>query len=524
MFAILDYMPVGAFVLDQRLRVIFWNSRMEEWTGIARAEIIGEVLTGRYPNLLDAAYAKRLQAVFEHAVPIIWSSHLHQSLLPVRLPDGRQQIQHTTIMPIPAAQAREHYALFTLEDVTELTDRTNKYRAMSAKAKAAEQEAAQANTAKSRFLANMSHEIRTPMNAIMGFSEVLQQMLDDEAQREYAGIIQSNGKFLLSLINDILDLSKVEAGKLELQPRPLDLRALMHDIVALFYYQISHKTLEIRQEVGAEVPASLLLDETRMRQILMNLLSNALKFTPKGEIKLIVGGSAPQDDCFNLHIHVQDSGIGIPKEQQARIFEPFEQREAQDYRQYGGTGLGLAISRRLVELHGGEIILDSEEGQGSTFSVRLPGVKVIPPSSDDEQPCAPPTWSDTRFAPARLLLADDIALNRRLIRDFLVEQPFEYLEAEDGDKALSLAYQNQPDLILLDIRMPDMDGWQVLEHLKTHPNTAAIPVVIVSASVLSISTADTSRQFDDFISKPLQRNALFASLSRFLSHESINFA
>ena len=520
-FVVLDYMPVGAFVLDQNWRVMFWNSRLEDWTGIARSDIVGQALGEHFPHLLDTSYTSRFQAVFENATPVILSSYLHQYLLPVDLPGGRRQIQHTTVMPVPREDGKGFYALFTLKDVTELTVRTYKYREMCDKAQQAEHAAARANAAKSRFLANMSHEIRTPMNAILGFSDLLHDLLHEPVQQEYLKTIQSSAKFLLSLINDILDLSKIEVGKLEIQREAVNLSWILQDMARLFQYQTQSGEVAMVLDIEEDFPPWLMLDETRLRQILLNLLSNAFKFTRHGSIKLIARTSSAGEGRRTLHLHVQDSGCGIPAEQHQRIFDPFEQYASQYDSKHRGTGLGLAISRRLVELMGGEISVDSQVGVGSTFTVRLPDLDT-PAAGDLPAPAtAREIWREIRFKPATLLIADDVSLNRKLIRDFLHQHPFRYLEADNGETTLTLARQERPEVLLLDIRMPGLDGWEVVRQLKTDPDTAAIPVIAVTASLLLPPPEAGYAVYDECLFKPLQRADLFDALARHLAHTRV---
>jgi PAS domain S-box-containing protein len=245
--------------------------------------------------------------------------------------------------------------------------------------KLAKEAAEAAAKVKSEFLANMSHEIRTPLNAILGFTELLQRKITDEQHRAFLSTIASSGNSLLRLINDILDLSKIEAGKLELHYEAVNLHAVFNEIKQIFYWQVRDKGLEFHLDSDPDLPESLLLDEIRLRQILLNLVGNAVKFTERGYIRLSVHTKYTKEDhsWLDLIFSVQDTGIGIPEEQRERIFDAFKQRTGQDAAKYGGTGLGLAITKRLVEMMGGEISVESASGRGCTFFIRLKDVAVV---------------------------------------------------------------------------------------------------------------------------------------------------
>jgi PAS domain S-box-containing protein len=265
-----------------------------------------------------------------------------------------------------------------------------------------------ANKAKSEFLANMSHEIRTPMNAILGFSEALLHKTSDHRHQQYLRTISSSGQTLLALIDDILDLSKIEAGRLEVRPEPQDLRRLIKDVHLVFKPELDRKGLDFILVLDQELPRWLLLDEIRIRQILMNLVGNAVKFTRSGYVRLAVHsvhqGDAV-DPAVDLFLEVEDSGIGIPASQQELIFENFRQQDNQRTREFGGTGLGLAITRKLVELMQGTITLESEEGRGALFRVRLPGVAVS--SGDPDRSEAAEQNNNDLFESQRFLVGDD---------------------------------------------------------------------------------------------------------------------
>ncbi|OVE80813.1 hypothetical protein BVY04_04840 [bacterium M21] len=376
------------------------------------------------------------------------------------------------------------------------------------------EEAQAANRSKSEFLANMSHEIRTPMNAVLGFAEILKTREINPQKLQYIDAIYTSGKALLSLINDILDLSKVEAGKLELQYSAVSLERLFDEINTIFAGKIQDKGVAFSMELASNIPETLLLDEVRVRQVLINLIGNAHKFTERGFIRLSASVNS-LGSTVALTLTVTDSGIGIRKEQQDNIFGAFEQTKGQKVRQFGGTGLGLAISRRLVELMGGHLTVESEAGIGSTFTLNLPGVEVA--AGDLEQRTGTPDFDHIIFEPVKVLVVDDIDFNRDILRTFLEGQEITIFEAEDGKTALAQTYKQHPDLILLDMRMPAMDGYEVAKRLRDDESMKDIPIIAVTASALKRDEEIISSLCDGYLRKPVSKNELIGELMKHLA-------
>jgi PAS domain S-box-containing protein len=375
-----------------------------------------------------------------------------------------------------------------------------------------------ANRAKSEFLANMSHEIRTPMNAILGFAELLKGLVAGERQQSYVQAISSSGRTLLALINDILDLSKIESGKLHLEYDAIDIRIVLSDVLHIFSQKAEQKDLSITLDVAADLPRSLLLDEVRLRQILFNLVGNALKFTEEGHVKIRVtaGEQDLEHGTVELVIEVEDTGIGIPEAEQQRIFEEFTQQSGQSAKKYGGTGLGLAITKRLVEMMRGRISVRSQLGQGSTFRLTFPEIKLASASPSAPRPAAPRPCDLDDFQPFKVLVADDIAMNRDLIRAFFFGTDHVLVEAANGREALDMAHQECPDLILMDVRMPVLDGVQATRMLKADETLRDIPVIIVTASAMHSEEVALKPLCDGYLRKPITRVELAAQLQRVL--------
>jgi signal transduction histidine kinase/DNA-binding NarL/FixJ family response regulator len=379
--------------------------------------------------------------------------------------------------------------------------------------------------ARSSFLANMSHEIRTPMNAILGFADLLVNRINDPESRDYLDSILSSGNTLLRLINDILDLSKIEAGKLDLQYNPFSPRTMLSEIRQVFDSEVSRKELSFDVEISDTLPDAIRMDEIRLRQVLLNLVGNAVKFTDKGRILLRAGmdqgkEAYKENGSGDLILEVVDTGIGIPREEWGKIFDAFQQTGGQDAGKYGGTGLGLAITKRLIDMMDGEIHMESEVNRGTAFEVRLHNVDIVSPDrlAHAEQPDTHPLT----FRKSRILLVDDNKLNRLLCMKYLDRPEFDVQEAENGKQAVELAQNQHPDLILLDVKMPIMDGYQALQHIRKDDRLSDIPVIALTASAMR---SEEKRMYaagcNGYLRKPLSKKVLIDELNKHLGYESI---
>ncbi len=372
--------------------------------------------------------------------------------------------------------------------------------------------AMQANQRKSSFLANLSHEMRTPMNAIFGFTELLEDLVQSERQRFYVKAIQQSGRALLDLIDDILDLSRIEAGKMTVDPVPTDLRELFDSLHTVFSQMALEKGLRLRCNVADEVPDGLLIDPIRLRQILINLIGNAIKYTEQGEVEF--GVSAIPIDGDELYVACQieviDSGVGIAAADHARIFEPFTQVGDVGANGRVGTGLGLSIVQRLVDLLGGSISIESALGQGTRVRLELPRVPLTPAAS--RATAADADLSD--LAPLRIVAVDDVALNLQLLEALFARTHHTLATAAGGDKGVALVRQLRPDVVLMDIRMPDVNGIQALELIRADASLDSVRLVAVTASSLLGEEAALRSRFDGYIRKPISRAGLLAELRK----------
>ena len=362
----------------------------------------------------------------------------------------------------------------------------------------------QSTKAKSEFLATMSHEIRTPMNAIMGMTHLLQKDDPREDQLEALSILDFSGKTLLTLIDDVLDFSKIEAGRLEMESIEFDLRRLVNTIIESFKVMAKNKGLELKSEMGPGVQNFLIGDPSRLTQILNNLISNALKFTEKGEVELLVMQTDDWEKKVKIEFSVSDTGIGIPKERMLTIFESFTQASGSTKRLYGGTGLGLTISKQLTELQGGKLWLDSEEGQGSTFYVALEFGKGEGMELSDAK--ASKTFGNTQALKGKhILLAEDNLVNQKVMKRFLERWEVNMTIVDNGKQAVEALKKTSFDLVLMDLQMPEMDGYEATTKIRalSDPSRREVPIVALTAAALQeVKEKVYASGMNDFVTKP----------------------
>jgi PAS domain S-box-containing protein len=479
----------GLLGIDSQGRIIFANPRVSAFTGRSESALIGEPA----------------RAIFRDAPRDITA--------PPNATEGSQvqgqdlQVSHdgtTALMDWTATPIHERGGL--VGTVLTLRDATRR-RQLEDTMRLAKEAAEAAAVAKSAFLANMSHEIRTPLNAVIGMSSLLVDTPLNADQKEFATTIRSSGEALLHVVNDILDYSKIESGKLEFDLHPFSLSELVEETLQVVATRASENRIELGWVVGEDTPMALVADSGRLRQILLNLVSNALKFTKQGEITVSITHTALPDNKLMLHFAVRDTGIGITEEQLPRLFRSFSQADVSTTRKYGGTGLGLAISKRLCELMGGKIWVNSELGKGSTFHFTAVAEKApfaLPHRYDQATP---------ELEHRRVLVVDDNETNRRILWFLLRKWGMRPRVTASAKEALDWMTAGDPfDLAILDFHMPDMDGLQLAQEIRKLRDANALPLILLS-SLGWRPAADPAilAMFSSILNKPLRQSQLFDS-------------
>jgi PAS domain S-box-containing protein len=502
--ALMRNAPVG-LVFTRERRILRYNRKFCEMYGFKGDEGVGLPARVLYPS--DEAY----EALGRQAAPRLSKGLPYQTELFMRRQDG-SDFWVNLIGYVQNLDNPGEGTIWIGEDRSAFKRAEDEVQRANAELVLAKERAEVANRAKSEFLAKMSHELRTPLNAILGYAQILKRGVPHERALMGLDTIEQSGQHLLTLINDILDLARIEAGKLDLDPTQVYLPGFLRVVADIVRVKAEQKELLFRFDVSPQLPGVVRADEKRLRQVLLNLLSNAVKFTDRGEVRLTVQAAPGWSDCL-LRFEVSDTGIGIAPEHLPRLFQPFEQ-VGDSSRRAGGTGLGLAISRELVHSMGGDIAVESEPGRGSRFSFELlvPVLHAEATSTPRQR-----TVIGYRGPRRKLLVVDDVPENRALLIDYLRPLDFEMSEAADGQAGLAQARALRPDLILMDNVMPLLNGLDATRLLRRDPAIGGIPVIAVSASA---SQSDRDRSYaagvDAFMHKPIDFNELLRHLATLL--------
>jgi len=480
---------------DSEQRIILFNHGAEEIFGWSREEALGQAIDLLLPPRVRPGHGKLVQE-FRRSPEIARKMGERRTISGMRR-DGSEFPAEASISKLET----EGSVIFTviLRDMTVRAAHERELEAAKERAEAAMQ-------AKSMFLANMSHEIRTPLNAVIGMTSLLLNTQIDDEQRDYAETVRASSEALLTIINDILDYSKIEVGKLEIERYPFDLRRCLEEAMDLISAEAGEKNINLAYFIDDSVPASLVGDVTRLRQILVNLLSNAIKFTHRGEVVITVSGTALDDSRHEISFAVRDTGIGIADDQLATLFQSFTQGDASTTRKYGGTGLGLAISRRLTEMMGGRMWVDSQVGNGSTFHFT-----VVAEAAGSQLASSYLQEFSSALAGKRALIVDDNSTNRRI----LVKQTLTWgmlpSAAASGIEALDfIRHGHAFDVGILDMSMPEMDGLALALEIRKHRDAQALPLVMLT-SVANQRIRDDKMgraAFAAYLNKPIKPAAL----------------
>ena len=502
-----DNTSYGITVTDEKARIQYVNDAMLALTGYSRDELIGEsafIFSGlRNKSIVAEVQAKIAEGGTFHytADDTILAKDGSEIHVEVALDNG--------FLPVTGEQV-------FISHFRDIREERRKAHELKTALNAAEQ----ATRLKSEFLANMSHEIRTPLNGVLGMAQTLYNDELSPAQKEQVEIILESGQTLMSLLNDILDLSKIEADKVEVSPVATDLRHKMSNIERLYRPMAEEKDLKLSVHVSPDVPSSLQLDPVRVRQCISNLVSNAIKFTAEGEILIVVTSAMKDDGRHEVTVHVRDTGCGISPQALKRIFESFEQEDGSITRRFGGTGLGLAITRRLARLMGGDLSVVSKLGEGSVFTLNVESAEnaYTPVSQLPSRNQAARTPS--RVVTARTaLVVDDNLINRRVARSFLEQMGIEVVEAVDGQDALNTLAHTPVDIVLMDIHMPTLDGSRAFRMLRdsSGPNKD-VPVIALTADGMAGDKQKYLAQgFDAYVSKPVDERELSTIIGQVLN-------
>ncbi|BAY11109.1 ATP-binding response regulator [Calothrix sp. NIES-2098] len=523
-FGLLDKITLGAFVLQSDYIVLFWNSCLEQWTKIPRSKILGVSILEYFPHLEEPRYANRLYQIFQGGPPTIFSSQLHKYVIPIPLTQGKHRIQHTTVTAVTATDGDEFYALFSIQDVTDLTFRVQEYKnlrdqalAVAEERQRAQEAAEAANRIKDEFLAIVSHELRSPLNPILGWAKLLKKRsLNEAATLRAVETIERNAEVQAQLIDDLLDISRILRGKLALSLETVNLATIIESALDTVRLAAEAKSIEIHLNLNSTV-GQVKGDSSRLQQIVWNLLSNAIKFTPEGgrvEVHL------KQIDS-QVEIQVKDTGKGISPHFLPHVFEYFRQADSSITRRSGGLGLGLAIVRQLVELHGGRVWAESlGEEKGATFTVSLPALQKTRKLAQRDRDIYDDSHSFSALqAPlggVNVLVVDDDVDTREFLAFLLEQQGAIVTIASSAQEALTAIAQSKPDLLLSDLGMPDVDGYALIRKIRamTVDGGGQIPAIALTAYA-----AETTQQqvfaagFQMHIAKPADPSKLINAIA-----------
>ncbi len=531
-------MPVGVCVINKDYIVRFWNNCMEDRTGIRKDYIIGNDLGNNFPSFNEPKCRSRIESIFSGGPPIVLSAQPHKDIFSSPLPDGELRILNTTVTAVPASDGNSYDALFVAEDITErkrseeasirakkeVEEANRKLEQALDHANILTRKAKVANNAKSEFLANMSHEIRTPMNGIVGMLTLALNKEREEKIREYLTIAKTCADNLLNLINDILDISKVESGKLAIEIIDCNVDEILSVINSSMRPSALEKGIGFDVVLKTDVPEQIKTDPTRLNQCLVNLVGNAVKFTETGGVTVEISLKEMGGKPF-VRFDVVDTGIGIPVDQQKSIFDKFMQADSSTTRKHGGTGLGLAITKQLTELLGGDLTLTSEPGKGSTFSVIIPANIDIASAtmiSNDkwckkEQKVGPS--DEINNAAGKILVVEDDFASQQVILGMLEETNLQAEIANNGIEAVNKVTSGSYDLIFMDMQMPNMNGYDATKIIREKGYT--LPIIALTAYAMK---GDEEKCLnvgcDAYLPKPVDAEKLFETLGKFLSFES----
>jgi len=503
---------LGVIVVDASLKVQLWNEWMVSQTSIKNDVALGQELSEIFPDFEGSRLDKALQSAIKYGSSALLSYKLNPVLFPMNVTDSSSETgmrRMEQVVSISAASDGEGniFGIIRVQDVSLAVNRERALEGALNVAKAA-------NDMKSEFLATMSHEIRTPLNGVMGMAQVLGGTELNAEQRNYLKVMERSGKSLLELINNILDLSKLEVGMMTLFTEDIALKPLLQDVIALFAQRSRDKKVSLKLELDPAVPSHIHADPARLRQVLLNLIGNALKFTTSGTVKLHVVG-AKLNKQPGLKFEVIDTGIGIDEKEMDYLFEKFRQADSSTTRNYEGTGLGLSICQEIVELWAGAITVKSNVGEGSTFSFTMPYSFVDMTELEAAIKAKAAIFKESKEHPLNILVAEDNPVNQLLLESILVKAGHTVTAVSNGIEAIEKVGATDPfDVILMDISMPEMDGVEATAKIRAMKGpVAATPIIALTAHALAGDKENfLSQGMNAYQSKPIVAASLLSKI------------
>ncbi|TGM02223.1 ATP-binding protein [Leptospira jelokensis] len=528
LLAIIKKSGIGILILDESLNIILTNQWILKHSNLLESDIQYKHISDVFSDLTGTRTLKSIIQCLKYSQYSILTHTLNP--FPFPLFENEQKklkneriYQYLHVIPISIDDEPNRFCMIQISDVSQQVIREKLLREQMIIAKERESEAKKASQAKTDFLASMSHEIRTPLNAILGMADTLNETELSEEQTEYLTVLRNSGRALYNIINDILDFSRIESGKLEMESVTFSIHDLMKETISLFLMKAKSKGIHISHSISKEISPMIKGDSTRIQQILINLIGNAMKFTEKGSIfiKLMLN-----EDKSHLVFEIEDTGIGIPNDKLQSIFESFTQVDSSTTRKYGGTGLGLSITKKLILLMNGTISVQSEIGKGSTFHIEIPYEGLLHRESNQNQ-----HWLDLElpdpenFPPCKILLAEDSDENVFIIKTFLRKYPIQLEVAQNGKEAFDKFQSGNYDLVLMDMQMPEMDGMEATKQIRIHEQVKSknksgeTPIIAISANV---QKEEIKKSFlagiTSYLAKPVRKIEILKLIYFYIAH------